>query len=216
MGGFFISAPFTRKNRSQKRRANGALEDSVTKEEIMTAIVETAKRLGESPSRAELLKAAGVNRRALRKHFGTYGKALDACGLERNGGGRKVPMERLFQDWTKVAREVQQVPRLTDYEQLSQYSVRPLMTRFGLWGNVPLGMKLFAEEQGLTDGWKDVLEMVERHGREQSDVPQTGCATCQANNPDGPANVRTTDPGQPAGVCTDERGRGGLPFWGHV
>ncbi len=144
----------------------------MTKEEIMAAIVETAKEMGESPSRTDLLKAAGINKRALRKHFGTYQRALDACGLERNGGGRKVPMERLFQDWTRVAREVKHVPRATEYEQLSQYSVRPLMTRFGLWVNIPLAMKFYAEEKGLADDWKDVLEMVDRHSQEHGDVPR--------------------------------------------
>ncbi|HEY2496769.1 MAG TPA: hypothetical protein VGK24_06855 [Candidatus Angelobacter sp.] len=46
-------------------------------------------------------------------------------------------------------RTLKKVPSLVEYEQLSRYSVRPLLRIYGAWNNVPDGMKLYAEGQGL-------------------------------------------------------------------
>ena len=61
----------------------------LTKDELKAAIVASVAKLGHVPSRAELLKQAGVTPRNIRKHFGTYQSALEACGLERNGAGQE-------------------------------------------------------------------------------------------------------------------------------
>ena len=73
---------------------------SMTKDEVKAAIVASVAKLGHVPSRAELLKQAGVTPRHIRKHFGTYRSALEACGQERSGSGKKVRMQALFQDWS--------------------------------------------------------------------------------------------------------------------
>jgi hypothetical protein len=144
----------------------------LTKDEVAAAIVASVAKLGHVPSRAELLKQAGVTPRHIRKHFGTYRSALEACGQERNGAGKKVLMQPLFQDWTEIVRRLKKVPSLVDYEQLSRYSVRPLLRVFGMWTNVPDGMKLYAEGQGLADEYKDVLDVIEQRASSESGVPK--------------------------------------------
>jgi hypothetical protein len=150
---------------------------TLTKDEVTAAILASVAKLGHVPSRAELLKQAGVTPRHIRKHFGTYRSALEACGQERNGAGKKVLMQPLFQDWTEIARRLKKVPTLVEYEQLSRYSVRPLLRIFSTWANVPDGMRLYAEGQGLADEYKDVLDVIEQRASRESDVPKVSAPT---------------------------------------
>jgi hypothetical protein len=145
----------------------------VTKEEVIAAMLKVAEQLGRIPTREELMTCGGVRRRELRKNFSSYKQLLRECRLERSEGHRKVDMERLFRDWGRVARSLNKLPTMKEYAELSQYSVRPLKTRFVSWNYVPGGLKRFAEEHGLAEEWKDVLGLV--HGSREPQVagPET-------------------------------------------
>jgi hypothetical protein len=147
------------------RPAAFLLEINVTKQQITAAIQECAAKLGRVPTYNELAKLAGISRRVVRRLFGTYTRALRECNLERKGGGRKVEMEDLFRDWAGVVRKLNKVPTLFEYEELSRYSQAPLMSRFGTWSRVPMGLKQYAEGKGWAGDWKDVLAMVDARGR---------------------------------------------------
>jgi hypothetical protein len=156
------------------------LEETVTKEELTAAILACAAKKGRAPSRAQLLKETDVTQRHITKHFGTYQRALDACGLERQGCGQKIPMGQLFRDWTRVVRTFKKVPSVVEYEEQSKYSVRPLMRTFGIWSNVPDGMKFYAMEQGLAEEYGDVLEAIERRTSRKSRLPVLSTLMCGA------------------------------------
>jgi hypothetical protein len=132
----------------------------MNKEEVIAALLRCATNLGRVPTREELMTHGGVSRRDLRKNFGTLKQALRECQLERTQGTRKVDMENLFHDWARVARRLKKLPTMKEYGALSQYSVRPLKTRFVSWNFVPGGLKRFAEGSGLAEEWKDVLALV--------------------------------------------------------
>jgi hypothetical protein len=144
----------------------------LTKDELTAAIVASAAKLGKTPTRGELMKLAGATPRNVRKHFGTYQQAMEACGLEINGAGKKVEMRSLFQDWTGIVRTLKKVPSLVQYEQLSRYSVRPMLRMFGMWVNVPDGIKMYIEEQGLADEYKDILDVIEYRATHEGGVPK--------------------------------------------
>jgi hypothetical protein len=150
-----------------------ARRKNVTKEEVIAAVLKVAEQLGRVPTREELMTCGGVRRRDVRRNFGSYKQLLRACRLERTEGHRKVDMERLFRDWARVARSIQKLPTMKEYKELSQYSVRPLKTRFVSWNYVPAGLKRFAEEQGLAQEWKDVLELVHGAREPQPAGPET-------------------------------------------
>lgn len=133
----------------------------MTKQEVIAAILDCNEKLGRVPSRTELNKLTQVSRRQIRRHFPTYARALKECKLQAKGGGRRIDMEFLFRDWAGVARKLEKIPTICEYEETGAYSHRPLITRFGAWMIVPEGMKQFAEEHGLAEEWKDVLEMVD-------------------------------------------------------
>jgi hypothetical protein len=130
------------------------------RQQIMAAIVECTERLGEVPSQPQLTKMTNFTKLQVRRHFGSYAHALRACKLEKSGGGWKITMEALFQDWAMVVRALGKLPSVTEYEQNSQYSQTPLVKRFGTWGQVPHGLKQYIEEQGSEEEWKDVLEKI--------------------------------------------------------
>ncbi len=130
------------------------------RQQIMAAIVECTEKLGEVPSQPQLTKMTNFTKLQVRKHFGSYAHALRACNLEKSGGGWKIPMEALFQDWAMVTRALGKLPSVTEYEQTSQYSQTPLVKRFGTWGQVPHGLKQYIEEQGTEEEWKDILEKI--------------------------------------------------------
>jgi hypothetical protein len=153
---------------------------NVTKEELTAAIAACAQKLEKPPTLAELIEEANVSRREIRKHFGTYQSALEECGLEIRGGGKKVSMEKLFMDWVGIVRRLHKIPTVTDYEQQGKYSVRPLLRIFGAWSNIPDGMKFYAMEHGLATEYKDVLEEIKQWASHQRDAYRTPTTICGA------------------------------------
>ena len=144
--------------------------NEITRQNILTAILEYAEKLGEAPSLQQLMRVSNCTKRQVKKHFGTYAAALRECNLERYGGGAKVPLETLFHDWAMVVRALKRLPSGNEYERNSHYSRRPLVTRFGTWNMVPHGLKQFiqsqgAKEPGWLEQWKDVLELIEANGK---------------------------------------------------
>ncbi|HEY2361313.1 MAG TPA: hypothetical protein VGK36_09375 [Candidatus Angelobacter sp.] len=130
------------------------------KEEVITQIQECAKKLGHCPSIPELGAKAKISISVLRKLFGTYAQALLECGLERQGPGYQVDPMHLFTEWAEMVRKLKEIPTMAEYSLRSKHSPRPLLGRFGSWKNVPKGLKFFAEQEGLTNDYEDVLEVI--------------------------------------------------------
>jgi hypothetical protein len=137
-----------------------------TKENVLTAIRECAEKLGHPPSLLELRQHSGVEERHVRKHFLRYQRALAECGMMREGPGYRVSEEALFKDWAELARRLGKVPNINEYDMYSRYSHRPLVSRFGNWRQVPMGMVALAEENGWEVEWKDVVDVARAHLRQ--------------------------------------------------
>jgi len=136
----------------------------MSREEVMNAIRQTKEELGHVPTIQELKLRTGVGAYDIRRNFGVYAEALQACGLARCGSGYEVSPEQIFTDWSQVTRLLGKVPTHAEYALHGRYSVKPLTRHFGAgWARLPAGMAKFARENGLEDSAKDVLEVVERH-----------------------------------------------------
>jgi hypothetical protein len=145
----------------------------MTKEEVLAAILDCTEKLGYVPSCNELRKHGKISREQLKKHFGTFTKALQQCNLKRRAVGKKLEMKDLFTDWAGVVRSLEKLPTVCEYEDRSKYSQRPLLARFGSWAQAPSGMRMYAEENSMTEEWKDVLAIVaaqDRISRERDGV----------------------------------------------
>ncbi len=169
-------------NRSSKRPA-GRPSLIMTKEQLMAAIAEVADKLGHVPSHAELMRSGKVSGRQIVKHFGTYTRALRACNLESNTGGKKLPLEKLFLDWARVARELKKIPSKAEYEHRGKHSDTPLKTRFGSWGQVPRYLRRYMEEQGLTEEWKDVMALIRAYEQGQDGMEMAPSPECEQKKP---------------------------------
>ncbi len=134
----------------------------MSRDELIIRIRKLAEELGHSPKRDELARH-GISRKLVARHFGSQAHALLQCGLEPvlRGRGRPVDMKELFEDWATLARKLNRVPNFTEYEKGSRFSIRPLITRFRSWKNVPRAMRNYMEAQGLRTEWADVWEMIE-------------------------------------------------------
>lgn len=152
----------------------------MTREEVIAAILACTEKLGHVPSRSELLKHAGVTRHDVNRNFGNYWMGLKECGLEKRGTGMKVEMDCLFEDWTQVVRMIKKLPTVFELERESRYSVRPFRRIFGRWSSVAEGMKRYALEHGLTDGWQDVMELIDGQAEGQADGQKDGGARPEA------------------------------------
>jgi hypothetical protein len=134
----------------------------VTKEEVIVAMKDAAETLGHAPSFPELRKLTQVILWDIRKNFGTYGRALQACGLQRHGGGYKLDLRSLFLEWAETTRSLGKVPTMFEYEEHGKSSCRALMRRCGGWSNVPIRMLEYARKEGLQEEWKDVMEITSK------------------------------------------------------
>ena len=142
-----------------------------TREEIMTRIRECAEKLGHVPSLPELKSATNISMRQIRKNFGFYRRALEACGLQRTGPGYLVGEEVLFLDWAKVVRKLGKIPTGAEWEMSAQCSTTPLRRRYGTFTQVPQGMLEYARRNGMESEWKDVMDIMSAHVQRMP-VPQ--------------------------------------------
>jgi hypothetical protein len=138
---------------------------NVSKEEIIAAIQSCAEELGRTPTVADLKERKKIGLRTIKRYFGRYAEGLRQAGFDPHGAGYKVELETLFMDWAAITRRLGKAPSLLEYNKHSQYSVGPLISRFGGWTEVPRGLMQFAREKGLEQGWEDVMGTIERHER---------------------------------------------------
>jgi hypothetical protein len=139
------------------------ITENTSKEEVSAAIRKCAEELGHVPSMDELLRVTGMSKYLIRRHFGAYTKALEACGLERHGCGYRVEMKNLFLDWAAIVRKLGKIPSMLEYELHGKYTTKPLVRHFGGWTHVAAGLRGFAHQAGLEDEWQDVLEVAANH-----------------------------------------------------
>lgn len=135
----------------------------MTRDEVMNVIKQAAEKLGKTPTFTQLLETKQLSQYDIRKHFGVYATALQACGFPVRGSGYETTLRELFNDWAAVTRKAGRVPTVGDYELHSRYSLKPLMRQFGAWPRVAAGMVKYACENGLEEDGKDVLEVVATH-----------------------------------------------------
>jgi hypothetical protein len=145
----------------------------VTKEEIITAVRDCAATLGHAPNVAEFRTFTKISKNQIRKSFGTYTQMMAASAVQREGSGCVVELKSLFLDWAGVTRKLAKVPTMSDYELEGRYSVRPLVRRFRTWTQVPAGLYVYAQQEGLEGDWKDVMEIITNHLQEETRQART-------------------------------------------
>ncbi len=156
----------------------------VMKEEVIAAMKELATKLGRSPRYPELIRVVNVTRRQVARMFGGWASALEESGCERvRAGGGELTMHELWHDWAAVARKVERMPTIRQYEKFSRYSVRPLKDRFKAWAKIPGALLEYGNAKGLWAGWEDVKGLIENQMDENTRSKKYRVAMMPASTP---------------------------------
>jgi hypothetical protein len=159
----------------------------MTKKEVIAAIKECFTTLSHVPKYEELREASGVQTWDIKKHFGTYRKALTESGMEPLGKGYMLDHKVLFTDWSRVTRQIGKIPKQAEYEQFGKHKARTLVKRCGAWRNVPRCLLEYIRKDQLEGDWKDVQGMILRYleaterNRSHAALTASSLATPQIN-----------------------------------
>lgn len=154
----------------------------MTREEVMMTIRECAEKLGHAPSVPELRESTPITLRQIRKNFGVYRRALEACGLARRGAGYLVDESSLFMEWATVVRKLGKIPTGAEWDMSAQCSTTPLRRRYGTFSQVPQGMLEYGRKNGLESEWKDVMDIMSAHVQRQP-LPEVSLSALSCTPP---------------------------------
>ena len=173
---FLFSAKRNKDMNNETTPANPT-QKKLTREDVIAAIKELAAKMGRQPRLSELRGRIPVTQRLIYRLFSSYSEALAASGLEPQGSGYKLTMEKMFTRWATVVRELKKIPTVADYERCTGHSSYTLQGRFKSWVQVPAEMFQYAQENGLKEEWEDVLELITNH-LFQNRAKVSGSKTC--------------------------------------
>jgi HNH endonuclease len=113
----------------------------LSKGAILTAIQECAEALGRVPTHAEFKHKTGITQYNVIGMFGSWSKALKACGMKPHQGSA-VSIETHFKAWAELVRKNGQFPTTVEYAFEARHSARSLRHRVGTWSGVPQGLPI--------------------------------------------------------------------------
>jgi hypothetical protein len=146
-----------------------------TKEEIIAAVQEAARKLGRAPRSREFAPLSGISVWQVTGRFGTYCNAVRAAGLTTRHQGMKVETAALLEDWGRVVRKVGAVPTRGQYREAGSYSSDCYTDRFENWAKTPEAFTRFVAAGALPGDWTDVVEAIRK-----GPIPQKGEAALLA------------------------------------
>ena len=162
-----------------------------TKEAIVTALREQAKRLGKNTLTATEAGSV-VAQSTITAHFGNVGNALVAAGLQRSpphsfaGHGAVISEGQLFASLLALEHKLGREPGHNDYQAHGEYSVKPLRKRYGpKWRDVlshyskwkgDRALRKRTEPPGQPEDGQTLSRAVERIAQQRA-VPEQSHAT---------------------------------------
>lgn len=132
----------------------------MTREEVLAGLLECYKKLGRTPTYAELKKMSKLTRFWIQKHFANMGHAFREAGVDALGSGFRIETSVLLDDWAQVARKLGHLPSLGEYKREGKFSTQPFMVRCRIWSKVPDGFRAFVQKCEREAEWADVLAMI--------------------------------------------------------
>ena len=173
------------------------------RQEIIAAMKECAETLGRTPTHAEFGVMKRISERTVITKFGSWTKALAACSL-RPVKDAAATVDSLFQDWAMLARKLNKLPTIWEYQAEMKRASKPLTDKVGGWAEVPRSFVDYARARKLTSEWVDVLAMVEREAasgvrrrRPRSATTSTSLITTTCTASDKSTDVTTKYSGVP-------------------
>ncbi|MBF0293317.1 MAG: hypothetical protein HQK86_14290 [Nitrospinae bacterium] len=153
--------------------------------QILTAIINVAKKLGRPPSRREFQRETRISENQVSKYFANWNEAVRGAGLEPDKANVRIEPSDLLEDWGKFVRRNRCIPTFYGYRKEGKYSPDIFKRKFGAWSKIPGEFRKFAESR---PDWADVLAI----------FPSTSAHTQRPESPEPSQNETVIDAGRPA------------------
>ena len=140
-----------------------------TKEEIIAAVQEAARKLGRTPRSREFRLLSEISMWQVEGRFGKYCNAIRAAGLNPSRQGVKLETAAMLEDWGRVVRKVGGVPTRRQYKEAGSYAPSSYEARFDGWVKIPEAFTRFVATGALAGDWGDVVEKIRK-----GPIPQKG------------------------------------------
>jgi hypothetical protein len=134
----------------------------MTKAEILAGLRRCAKKLGRTPTKAEIKRMTKITEYFIHMHFVNLAHALKAAGVPARGVGHRVETAALLQDWAHLARKLGRPPSFMEYRRQGHYGANSILNRCGAWSRVGERFRALMEENKTEREWADVLKMIAR------------------------------------------------------
>jgi hypothetical protein len=145
-----------------RKRVNGPVEKNMTKNEVLAEIKKLAKKLRRTPTMGDIRRKAKITEYLIRIHCTNLGNALREADLEPRGGGHRVNMVKLFEDWAQLTRKLGHPPTALEYRRAGKYGMNTLVQRCGSWQRIGERFRSLVKAEKMEREWGDVLQIIEQ------------------------------------------------------
>ncbi|MBX3381749.1 MAG: hypothetical protein KF805_16775 [Phycisphaeraceae bacterium] len=132
---------------------------SITRKQIIDAIVPLARELGRSPSKLDFQARTKITQRAIERHFNNWNEALAAADLPPNVI-RGLTADELLDDWGTATRKLRKCATVAEYLIDGKYSRNAYLRRFNSWAGVG---RAFYSRSAADLSWQDVIKVIRDH-----------------------------------------------------
>lgn len=136
------------------------MERNMTKKQVLAEIKRCAKKLGHTPTMGEIRRMTKITDYLVRFHCTNLGNALREAALEPRGGGHRVNMVKLFEDWAELARKLGHPPTALEYRRAGKYGMNTLVKRCGAWSRIGSRFRALVKAEKMESEWGDVVKMI--------------------------------------------------------
>jgi hypothetical protein len=133
----------------------------MTKQKVLSGLKKCANKLGRTPTMGEIRRMTKITAYLIRMHCTNLGNALREADLEPRGGGHRVNLMRLFEDWAQLTRRMGHPPTALEYRRAGKYGMNTLVQRCGSWSRIGARFRALAKAEKMEREWGDVLEIIE-------------------------------------------------------
>ena len=132
------------------------------REEILAGLKKCAKKLGRTPTMAEIKRTTKITDYFIHKHFVNLAHALREARIEPRGVGHRLDTVTLLEDWAHLTRKMGRPPSFMEYRRVGQFGANSFINRCGAWSRVGERFRAVMRESKRESEWVDVLGIIAR------------------------------------------------------
>jgi hypothetical protein len=139
---------------------NPESEKSMTREQILAGLKKCARKLGRTPTMAEIKRMTKITDYFIHRRFANVAHALREAGIEPRGVGHRLDTVTLLEDWAHLTRKMERPPSFMEYRKAGQFGANSFINRCGAWSRVGERFRAVVHENKTESEWADVLGII--------------------------------------------------------